>query len=154
VVLDTFFEADRLVELLNLQLKELMQTRGNSTFDVDYLFKWSLGLANYYLPVRAAFELVFGERTNIRHAVKSPATDIHSLGELLSQDTLLERKHRHVQFSAVDVFALGYRRIAEGSPLDSFNAELRSTGDTAVIDGGDDRIENDVELSTDHLVGF
>jgi hypothetical protein len=56
VVLDTFFEADRLVELLNLQLKELMQTRGNSTFDVDYLFKWSLGLANYYLPVRAAFE--------------------------------------------------------------------------------------------------
>ena len=86
--------------------------------------------------------------------MKSPATDIHSLGELLSQDTLLERKHRHVQFSAVDVFTLGYRRIAEGSPLDSFNAELRSTGETAVVDGGGDRIENDVELSTDYLVGF
>jgi hypothetical protein len=27
---NTFFEADRLVELLNLQLKELMWTRGNS----------------------------------------------------------------------------------------------------------------------------
>ena len=36
---DSFFETDRFNELLNLQLKELIWTRGNSTFGIDELFK-------------------------------------------------------------------------------------------------------------------
>lgn len=152
---NSFFEADRYVELLNLQLKELMRTRGNSTFDVSHLFKWSLGITNYYLPVRAAFELAFGEWTNTEHTNKYAADDIHSLGELLSQDTLRQRRHRHVPFVAEDVFFLGYTRINEGSPLDSFHAEMRSTGDTAVNENGDsDTAENDIDLVGDYLVSF
>jgi hypothetical protein len=32
---DSIFEEDQLVGLLNLQLKEFMRARGNSTFDVN-----------------------------------------------------------------------------------------------------------------------
>jgi hypothetical protein len=150
---DSFFEADRLVELLNLQLKELMRIRGNSTFDVNHLFRWCLSIVNYYLPVRAAFELVFGEWTNSEHTTKAPAADIHSLGELLSQDALRQRKHRHVQFSAPDLIYLGHTRLARGSPIDTFNDELKSTGDTALdLEDGEGGGGDDIDLETDYLV--
>ena len=149
---DSFFEADRFVELLNLQLKELMRIRGNSTFDVDHLFRWSLSLANYYLPIRAAFELVFGEYTKSDHTTKSPAADIHSLGELLSQDALRQRRHRHVSFTAPDLVYLGHTQLARGSAIEVFNNELKLGDDTAL--GFETSEDNIADLVTDHLVSF
>lgn len=124
---DTFFEADRLVELLNLQLKELLWARGNSTFDVDLLFQWSLPIINYLAPLKANLELTFGEHTNTEHTVKSPGTDIHTLAELLVQDSIKERRHRHVAFHAKDLAHHGYSRIIEGG-LAFFNAEMAGDG--------------------------
>ena len=107
------------------------------------------------LPIRAAFELVFGERTNTEHTIKPAADDIHSSGELISHDTLRQRKHRHVPFIAEDIFFLGHTRIAEATPLDSFHAEMRLTGDTAVDANNDENTaENEIDLPGDYLVRF
>ncbi|KAJ5543532.1 hypothetical protein N7461_009535 [Penicillium sp. DV-2018c] len=146
---DSFFETDRLVELQNLQIKELMRNRGSSSADISHVFKSCLSTANYHLPLRAEFELAFGERTesgelpnvdestNLEESpnpnesdsedpAESRAFDLHSLGELLSQDVLEDKQRtiHHVQFAAPDMIHLGQVRIAEGPSIDRVNEEL------------------------------
>jgi hypothetical protein len=154
---NTFFEADRLVELLNLQLKELMWTRGNSTFDVDHLFQWGLSITNYYLPLRGAFELSFGIWTNSEHTAKSARGDIHSLADLLSQDSLCRRKYRPVQFSAPELVYRGFQRLLDGAVVRAFNADLKQTGDTAYDVDDDDGVGDDEVVgyqATDEIVSI
>ena len=78
---DSFFKTDRLNELLNLQLKELLWTRGNSTFGTDELFKWSVFIISYTGVFCDIFECAFGERTNSEHTTKSPVLDIRYLAD-------------------------------------------------------------------------
>jgi len=142
---DSFFEADRLVELLNLQLKELMWTRGNSTFDVEHLFKWGLSMTNYFLPLRGAFELSFGQWTNTEHTTKSPSGDIHSLAELLSKDSMQQQKYRQVQFSVPELAYQGFHRLLLLDPtvVCAFNTELKQTGEVTLGMDGEDGEESD-----------
>jgi hypothetical protein len=153
---DSFFEADRLVELLNLQLKELMWARGNSTFDVEQLFKWGLSISNYYLPLRGAFELSFGEWTNSQHTPRSASSDIHSLAQLLSQDSILRRKYRHVEFSAPDLTYRGFQRLLDSSVIRAFNTDVRQVGDTEYdMEDDSDQAEDDTIIgyrATDEIV--
>ena len=86
---DSFFETDRLNELLNLQLKELLWTRGNSTFGTDELFKWSVLTISYTGVLRDIFECAFGERTNSEHTTKSPALDIRYLADQIRKDLII-----------------------------------------------------------------
>lgn len=123
---------------------------------MDHLFKYSLSAINYYLPVRAAFELAFGQRTNSQHTTKSPADDIHSLGELLSQDALRQRTHRHVQFSVPDIFHNGSTRLAAAAPTDGFRAGHNPKGGTELnfADENEDEGYSNVFLSAENLVGL
>jgi hypothetical protein len=143
---DTFFEADRLVELLNLQLKELLWSRGNSSFGVDLLFQWSIPIIGYLAPLRANFELTFGERTNPDHTVKSPGADIHTLAELLAQDSIKKRNRRHVAFHAEDLVHRGYKRIIQGG-LAFLNIEI--AGDASNDIPVNDEDDNDRQLDND-----
>jgi hypothetical protein len=97
---DSFFETDRLNELLNLQLKELLWTRGNSTFGMDELFKWSVLTISYTGALRDIFERAFGERTNSEHTTKSPALDIRYLADQIRKDSIMRYMRRSADFEA------------------------------------------------------
>ena len=53
---DSHYPIDLDNELLNGELKQLMHTRGNSTFNLDSLFRWSIHMTNYIGPLRAKSE--------------------------------------------------------------------------------------------------
>ncbi|KAH8695648.1 hypothetical protein BGW36DRAFT_429518 [Talaromyces proteolyticus] len=129
---DNFFEADRLDELLNLQLKETMRSRGNSTHDVYHLFKWGLSLIKYHLPLRGMFELNFGEWTNSELAVKSPQNDIHSLAELLSRESVNKQNFRDVKFYAPELMVDGFKRLCDVTVIQNFDAAVNLTRNSSL----------------------
>ena len=53
--------------------------RGNSTFGIDKLFKWSVLTISYTGALRDIFKRIFGERINSKYITKSPALDIRYL---------------------------------------------------------------------------
>ena len=120
---NSFFEADRLNELLNLQLKELLRSRGNSTFGVDSLFRWSVLTTSYTGPLRTEFENAFGERTISDHTIKSPAVDIQSLADMIAKDSIVRQRVRDVGFEAPAILQLGLERLLQGGIAD-FNMRM------------------------------
>lgn len=78
-----FMETDKLNELLNLELKEMLRSRRTSTFGVIDLFKKSIYLLKYTHHLRREVEHAFGEYTNARHAKKSAAEDLRGLAHML-----------------------------------------------------------------------
>ena len=132
-----------------------MWSRGNSTFDVDQLFHWGLSTSTYYMPLRGAFELSFGEWTNSQHTTMSASNDIHPLAQLLSQDSILRQKYRNVEFSAPEAIYDGFRRLLDGSVIRAFNKDVKQAGDTAYEMEDDDEAENDRVIcyqNTDEIV--
>ena len=120
---DSFFETDRLNELLNLQLKELLWTRGNSTFGTDELFKWSVLTISYTGALRDIFECAFGERTNSEHTTKSPALDIRYLADQIRKDSIMRYTRRSADFEAPSLLQRGYEKLAKDG-VNTFNAFL------------------------------
>ena len=120
---DSFFETDRLNELLNLQLKELLWTRGNSTFGMDELFKWSVLTISYTGALRDIFKRAFGERTNSEHTTKSPALDIRYLADQIRKDSIVRYTRRSTDFEAPSLLQRGYEKLAKDG-INTFNAFL------------------------------
>ena len=120
---DSFFETDRLNELLNLQLKELLWTRGNSTFGTDELFKWSVLTISYTGVLRDIFECAFGERTNSEHTTKSPALDIRYLADQIRKDSIVRYTRRSADFESPSLLQRGYEKLAKDG-VNTFNAFL------------------------------
>lgn len=116
---NTFFEIDRLNELLNLELKDLLRSRGNSTFNVGALFRWSVLTSGYTSPACRLLERIFGERTNTDHTVKSAATDIQVLADILADESIFRADNSPQCYSAPPVLRLGIERL--GQLIHSFN---------------------------------
>lgn len=153
---NSFFEADRLVELLNLQLKELMWARGNSTFNVEHLFKWGLSMTNYFLLLRGAFELSFGQWSNTEHITRSPSGDIHSLAELLSKDSLHQKKYRQAKFSAPELLYKGFHRLLDTAVIHAFNTDLKQNGNVTLgMEEGGEESDNAITFQAiDEIVNI
>ena len=134
----SFFEADRLNELLNLELKELLRSRGNSTFRIDLLFKWSVLTTSYTGPLREKIERAFGEWTNTSHTIKSPAADIQALADLIAHDSIVRRRVRRVGYEVPALLQLGFERLLDGVIAD-FNTRIAGMG-RADVDVEEDRV--------------
>ena len=98
--LNSFFEADRLNKLLNLQLKELLQLRGNSTFGVDSLFRWSVLTISYTRPLCTKFKDIFSERIISNYIIKFPVVNIQSLTDIITKDLIVRQYIQDVGFKA------------------------------------------------------
>lgn len=131
---DSFFETDRLNELLNLQLKELLWARGNSTFGMDELFKWSVLTISYTGALRDIFERAFGERTNSEHTTKSPALDIRYLADQIRKDSLLQRGYKKLAKDGVNTFN-AFLLTAAGLPFDPLTCSFSDADENIEVLG-------------------
>jgi len=130
---DTFFKVDHLNELLNLELKELLQSCGNSTFGIENLFKWSVLTTSYTASLKEKFECVFDESTKNSHTIKSPTADIQALVDLIAHDSIRQQRVRAAKWEMPALLQLGYDQLLSGS-IDDFNAKY--------IDGGNDAVDS------------
>lgn len=140
---DSHYPIDLDNELLNGELKQLMHTRGNSTFNLDSLFRWSIHMTNYTGPLRAKFEITFGERMSTRHTVKSPAADIQSLANAIAEGSIIRRQARRAKMEAPPLLQLGIERLNQ-SALNEFNSRLG--GDLSAVFDELDLHDDDNEL--------
>ena len=95
---NSFFKANQLNKLLNLQLKELLQSRGNSTFKVDSLFRWSILTISYTGPLHTKFKDTFSKQTISNYTIKFPAVNIQSLIDIIAKDLIMHQRVQDVGF--------------------------------------------------------
>ena len=111
---DTNFELDRLLELLNNNLKAFQYDRSYFSKHSDILLEnWSLN-GPYFLELRRTMELAFGKRNSAAHPPKSAADDIWSMASILAYKSLAPVKDAD-RFSftpTVNLFYAGLERLA------------------------------------------
>lgn len=118
---NTWFETDRLVELHNGNMKSIFNAKRGSSIDLNHLFKiYSLNSA-YLAKLNSEVERVFGTKSNSDHTLKSAGKDIRLMAERLSTSSIIYTEGRSVKYRALDVLAIGARRLA-GDTLFKFNA--------------------------------
>ena len=74
--------------------------RGNLTFGIDELFKWSVLIINYTSPLRDIFKCVFGECINSEYMTKSLVLDIRYLVDQIRKDLIVRYTRYLVDFEA------------------------------------------------------
>jgi hypothetical protein len=97
------------------------------------------------------------ERGRIQNIQSSHSSDIHSLAELLSKDSIKQQKYRKVQFSAPELAYQGFQRLLDNTVTRAFNAELRQSGDTMHdVDDEDDGEDGEIITfqTTDEIVSI
>jgi len=140
---DTFFEVDRLNELLNLELKSLLRARGNSTFNVETIFKSSVSTLPYTAPLRTTIERAFRVHINNAHTVKGGARmEILSLADAIALDSIVRRQTRSVAHYATALLQVGAERLIRGT-LEAFNQ--RSFEENPLFDHDRQTNTDDVE---------
>ena len=120
---DSFFKTDYLNKLLNLQLKELLWTRSNSTFSTDKLFKWSVFIISYTSTLYDIFKYTFGERINSKYTIKSPVLDIQYLADQIRKDSIMQYIQHLADFKAPLLLQHEYKKLIKDS-INIFNAFL------------------------------
>ena len=103
-------------------------------------------MTNYTGPLRAKFEIIFGERMSTRHTVKSAAADIQSLANAIAAGSIIRGQARQAKMEAPPLLQLGIERLNQ-SALNEFNSRLGSDL-SAVFD------ELDLHDDDDELDGF
>ena len=144
-----FFEIDRLNELFNLQLKELISLRRTSSTEIIQLFYRCAAAASYNTQLKETLESAFGVRINNQHTDPDNSAGIRSLAyELASPRTTGRRVDGVKRFLPDELVQPGVKKLHGGGSdrgaLEKFNA--------AVIDGvwGEDS-EFDVANGTEPI---
>lgn len=111
---NTNFEVDRLLEMLNLNLKTFQRERSHFSPNSDQLLEnWALN-APYLLRLRETFEFVFGSITTGRHPEKEGAEDIWSLAKSLSLKSLIPSSNeRYMENATVNLWEEGVSMLGE-----------------------------------------
>ena len=98
---NSFFKVDYLIELLNLQLKDLLYSYRNSIFSIKELFKQSVLITSYTGPLRVEFKLSFSKQTNTIYSTKLLVVDIQSLTNIIIQEDLITyQQFRQIRYKA------------------------------------------------------
>lgn len=111
---DTNFELDRLLELLNNNLKAFQYDRSYYSKHSDILLEnWSLN-GPYFLELRRIIELVFGKANSAAYPAKSAAEDIWSMASILAYKSLasVNDADRFSLSPTVNLFYAGLERLA------------------------------------------
>ena len=106
---------------------------------------------SYTGPLRDEFERAFGEKTNTFYTIKSPATDIQSLADIIAKDLIVCRRVRDVGFEVPAIFQIGLERLAKGG-LTSFNLWISNAA--KLLDDLFDSSPNDLMDNADILDDF
>ena len=90
---DSHFETDRLLELLNNNLKVFQQERSYFSKNSDQLLEnWSLN-SPFLLALKGVIETTFGKPNSPRHPAKSAAEDVWSMALNLAHKSLSRQTH-------------------------------------------------------------
>ncbi|KAL8635581.1 MAG: hypothetical protein Q9228_006941 [Teloschistes exilis] len=96
---DSNYETDRLLEILNNNLKVFQQERSYFSRDSDTnLQKWALNLP-YLFQLQHIIEGTFGRYNSLRHPEKSAAEDIWSMAYSLSNRSLVQSSRDRFSFN-------------------------------------------------------
>ena len=111
---DTNFELDRLLELLNNNLKAFQYDRSYYSKHSDILLEnWALN-GPYFTELRRTMELAFGKANSAAHPPKSAAEDIWSMASALAYRSLspVTEKDRFSLSPTVNLFYAGLERLS------------------------------------------
>ena len=98
---NSFFKVDCLIELLNLQLKDLLYSYRNSIFSIKELFKQSVLITSYIGSLRVEFKPSFSKQTNTTYSTKLLVVDIQSLTNIIIQEDLITyQQFRKISYKA------------------------------------------------------
>lgn len=120
-----FFEIDRLNELFNLQLKELISSRRTSSAPIIDLFYRCAAAASYNTQLKDIVESAFGVHVNNRHTDPDNSAGVRSLAYELAVP--LKRGGRVAitkVFLPDDLIKSGVKKLTTSDALDKFNAEF------------------------------
>ena len=111
---DSNFELDRLLELLNNNLKAFQQERSYYSKDSDTLLEhWALN-GPYFLELKRAVESSFGRPKSGKHPAKSASEDVWSMALNLAHKSLGRVVGDRFSFNpATDLFTEGLSRLGE-----------------------------------------
>ena len=111
---DTNFELNRLLELLNNNLKAFQYDRSYYSKNSDILLEnWALnGL--YFLELRRTIEFIFGKANSAAHPVKSAVENIWSIASILTYKSVLPVKDvdRFSLSLTINLFYVGLKRLS------------------------------------------
>ena len=113
---DSNYETDRLLELLNNNLKTFQRERSFFSKNSDKLLEdWAMN-GPYLLEVKAAVEFMFGRANSSKHSAKSAAEDIWSMALQLASKSLVEvNGNRFSMNPTVNLYMEGLARLGESS---------------------------------------
>ena len=121
---DGWFEADRLIELLNLSMRNAVKDKATGSFDVEKQMKGVSLWANTYGGLRDAVEWQYGNKTNNRHYQRDVSQDIHNLAYKLMLTSVRPKPGGlPMPWRSPDLVAEGMRKLVDGG-LARFNASV------------------------------
>ena len=138
---DSNFELDRLLELLNNNLKAFQQERSYySKYSDTLLEHWALN-GPYLLALKDLLESTFGKPNSGTHPVKSAAEDIWSMALNLASKSLIQyRNEDRFSFNpAADLATEGLHKLGEN--VLKYNQQYASGVNSDVDDDGDDGVD-------------
>ncbi|KAI9763921.1 MAG: hypothetical protein M1839_006119 [Geoglossum umbratile] len=118
---DSWFETDRLVELHNGKMKDILRTRHTSSITLDYLFEYCSLNSSFLTDLRRQVEQTFGVHVNSKHSTKSSQYDVTTLAAELRKCSMKFHPGRSTANEAPDLNTLGLNRLSEA--IRRFNAQ-------------------------------
>jgi hypothetical protein len=153
---DFFFEADRLVELHNGNMKMLLAAKCHASFDVHYVFRnFSLN-SSYFEHIRNVINNNFGSKGGSAHPPKGAGDDIWDMANKLQVGFQGNSQWRPKE-TALDLMHVGVRKMVDAIP--AFNQRGRCLNLTEALLGVDKVNEDEEdafleENDADDLAGF
>jgi hypothetical protein len=128
---DSWFETDRLVELHNGKMKDILRTRRTSSITLDYLFEYCSLNSSFLKDLQRHVEHIFGVHVNTEHSTKSSQYDVVTLAAELQKCSMKFHPGRSTVNEAPDLNTRGITRLPEA--IRRFNVRESSAGDLATI---------------------
>ncbi|KAI9772494.1 MAG: hypothetical protein M1840_000699 [Geoglossum simile] len=121
------FETDRLVELHNGKMKDILRTWHTSSITLDYLFEYCSLNSSFLKDLQRHVERIFGVHVNSKHSTKSSQYDIITLAAELQKYSMkfhsgrkAIRKFNARESDAGDPAAMAEEEVDTEEPIDSF----------------------------------
>jgi len=134
---DSWLETDRMIELHNGDMKQMLKARRGSSMTVERLFEYCSLNAPYFVCLQREIECIFGvTRIKADHTTKSAQRDVIIMAKRLSKSSLALTPGRRTNHVAPDLINEGGRRLSDDG-LQKFNDRTCSY----LIDGFNDNGE-------------
>ncbi|KAH0538025.1 hypothetical protein FGG08_005337 [Glutinoglossum americanum] len=128
---NSWFETDRLVELRNGKMKDILRTRHTSSITLDYLFEYCSLNSSFLKDLQRHVEHIFGVHVDSKHSTKSSQYDIVTLAAELQKYSMKFHPGRSTANEASDLNTRGVTRLSEA--IRRFNVRESSASDLATI---------------------